>query len=133
MKFTPRWHFQFPLILLALGAAVAGSLGVGYARAVPIVAAAMLAMGLARGFFAYSTIFYTLAAPGDRVESVGKNEALLSSGIIAGPLVGGLFAHITQNLPIAFALGALVVAVGSLHQVLIRQYIRSLERPPARG
>jgi predicted MFS family arabinose efflux permease len=79
---------------------------------------AMVLLGTSAGFTYFSSIYYSLNTGENRGARSGIHEALIGSGIVAGPLTGGMVAQ-TWGLRSPYLLSTLVV-IGSLGALGLR-------------
>ena len=92
------WRYRvWPLLAAPVPMAATLALLPGLENPVWILATAP-AVGMALGFAYSSSIFYSVAAAGNRGRNAGVHEAALGFGSILLPLMGGLVARVSGNL-----------------------------------
>lgn len=120
MSRTDRWQFRLsPIIFAQLLAALGlGLIGIGTQ---PIVfACGFLLLGMLIGVTFTASIFYSLYTEGPGGRRTGIHEAIVGSGFLFGPLLGGLVAeHFNARLP--YLMGSMVILATIGIQLLIHK------------
>ncbi len=119
---TDRWQFRLAPLAGAQLLAAAGlwSLALGNHPAAFAVGLAMQGTLVATTFTA--SIFYSLHADGPRGRRTGLHEAIVGSGFLTGPLVGGLAAaHLGPRAPYVAA-SLVVLAAVTLETCMVRRH-----------
>ncbi|MBT4502321.1 MAG: MFS transporter [Gemmatimonadetes bacterium] len=109
---TDRWQFKLaPLIGIQLMAVVGlGILTLGSSQI--YFAFGLLCQGALIGTTFTSSAFYSLHAEGPGGKRTGIHEGLIGSGMLVGPLAGGLMAeHVGPRAPYLLAIGVLFCAI----------------------
>jgi len=109
---TDRWQFKLaPLVgiqltaVLGLGILALGSSQIHFALG-------LLCQGVLIGTTFTSSAFYSLHAEGPGGKRTGIHEGLIGSGMLVGPLAGGLMAeHVGSRAPYLLASGVLLCAI----------------------
>ena len=126
MSRTDRWQFRMSPIIFAqlLAAFGLGLIGIGTQ---PIIfACGFLLLGGLIGVTFTASIFYSLYAEGPGGRRTGIHEAIVGSGFLFGPLLGGLVAeHFNARLP--YLMGSMVILVTIGIQLLIHKMNAPLE------
>ncbi len=93
-RYERRWQYRlWPLLAVQLAGAV-GMAVVAGARSPAMFAIGFAAAGMCAGVTYVGSLFYALhRRTADRGRASGLHEAILGSGILAGPLVGGVLAQ----------------------------------------
>ena len=124
MSRTDRWQFRLSPIIFAqlLAAFGLGLIGIGTQ---PIVfACGFLLLGGLIGVTFTASIFYSLYAEGPGGRRTGIHEAIVGSGFLFGPLLGGLVAeHFNARLP--YMMGSMVI----LLTIGIQLFIHKMKAP----
>jgi MFS family permease len=118
LRFTTRWQFRLmPLI----GAQLVGVLGMVLALFAPgpiVFGLGFLLAGISTGVTYSCSQFYSLhGRQSGRAATAGLHEAILGSGAIFGPLLGGLAARFV-SLRAPFAVAGLVILVAMALELL---------------
>jgi DHA1 family multidrug resistance protein-like MFS transporter len=129
---TSRWHYrlipligsQFSLLLCCL---LVYSLS-GVTELSPV----MVLIGACTGLSYNSSIYYSLNTLGGKGARSGIHEALIGTGIVAGPLFGGIAAQ-QWGLRAPYLLAAGVIAVGIMATLVFASRIRMRGRDPVGG
>ena len=111
---TSRWQYRVEPLLAAQVLAAAG-LAVAYHTSSPVsFALGFACAGVCAGVTYVASLFYSLHGntddPGGKA---GLHEAILGSGALLGPFIGGMLAHATTlRAPYLLALGVYLCAAG---------------------
>jgi len=110
---TVRWHYKWmPLVLLQILGAV-GLLLVFLGSSLFIFLLAFMLIGIGGGMTYFSSIFYSLNGHQSKGAKSGIHEAVLGSGALFGPLIGGILAQAytlrTPYLLAIFVIGAALI------------------------
>ena len=121
---TIRWHYKLmPLIFLQL-LGILGLLLVFFTSCSLIFLLAFMFIGIAGGMTYFSSIFYSLNDCKNRGAKSGIHEAVLGSGALFGPLVGGIFAQ-AYSLRTPYLLAIFVTGAAIIGEVLLVKRRRS--------
>jgi MFS family permease len=125
---TDRWQFRLaPLAVVQLLAA-AGLWAIALGRSPLVFAVGLILQGCLVAATFTASIFYSLHADGPGGRRTGLHEAIVGSGFLAGPLVGGLVAeHVGPGAPY------LAASVVVLTAIAVQTYVvrRTAARDPA--
>jgi MFS family permease len=114
-----RWQYYLPTLLLAEVVGMAGMLLAGFSRQPLMFAIAFAAGGLCTGVTYAASLFYALdGVHEDRGQRSGRHEAVLGTGIVIGPLIGGLVGQ-TISLHAPFTAAAVVFGLAIVGQLLL--------------
>ncbi len=117
---TGRWQYRPWKLWLAVPSGVVGMVLATLAQAPWQFLVGFSLVGLCGGISFLASQFYGLHQPEHRrAASMRYHEAALGAGAVAGPLLGGLVADHTGQLPAAFALAAGVMVIAGLVQIVL--------------
>lgn len=113
LRETDRWHFRKVFLVGAQALATVG-LGLIYLFSERILfAAAFLFIGLSVSVTYYSSLYYAVRLLKQKGKGTGLHESILGSGVVLGPLLGGLGAQSAGvRTPYILCLAVLLSAVG---------------------
>ncbi len=133
MSRTDRWQFRLGPLAAVQMVAVTALMGLAYGRSVGGFAAALLLHGVVIGVtFTYS-IFHSLYAAERPGQRTGYHEAIVGSGFLLGPLLGGLAAeYVGPRAPYQVCAG-LVLCCVALQAYLHRKGRAHAARAPGSG
>ena len=124
---TPRWQYRLSLLILAMALSLAAMVLSVLARSPWVFAVSFAFIGGATSLAYVSGITYALHAGAEgRGRRAGIHEAVIGSGLVVGPLVGGVVAQYL-NLRAPFAAAAVVYGLAVLGQLLL--WWRRRQRP----
>lgn len=115
-----RWHYRLrPMLFaeLALAVALVGTL---WAASAGLFALLFGLVGAGCGVTYTASLFYSLDRSAGRGKMGAIHEAILGSGALAGPLLGGIVAE-SCGLRAPFLLAAVVMGIGLVAQVALRR------------
>ena len=108
---STRWHYRFlPLICLQFLAAI-GFTGIWFLRQPVLWATAFGAIGVCGAVTYFSSMYYSLHGQQDKGDKSGWHEAILGSGTLLGPFLGGVFADSTLGVKSPYLLCAGVIYI----------------------
>lgn len=115
----PRWQYNLRALLTAQFVGMAGMALAAIANQPIMFVLAFAAAGLCSGVTYASSLFYALdGIDENRARRSGLHEAVLGSGVVIGPLVGGLLGqHVSLHAP--FAGAAVVFGLASVAQLVL--------------
>lgn len=122
-RFTDRWHHRLWLLIVAEVAGLAGIASPLWTQSPVWLGVGFVGLGIGAGITYVSSLTYALQGHAEeRGQRSGLHEAVLGSGGLLGPLVGGLLAQ-KAGLMVPFTAGAWVFGAVVLIQVIyfIRQ------------
>lgn len=110
---TVFWHFRGSQMLL-WQICMAGSLvAMVYAHHPAVLAPILALLGFTTGYSYFSSMFHGLAGTARRAARSAIHESLLSSGLMCGPVLGGLiYQHYSINAVYLTCAGIVLVGVG---------------------
>lgn len=118
------WQYNLRTLFFAQIVGTAGMILAAYANQVAVFAVAFTAAGLCSGVTYAGSLFYALdGVEEDRGKRSGLHEAVLGSGQVIGPLVGGVLGQVV-GLHAPYAAAAAVFAVAMLAQIVMWQRCR---------
>ncbi len=107
------WHFRRRYLFGAQALAAAGLLTLSLSGSPFLFALALMAIGLSSSVTYYSSLFYAIRLFPQLGKGTGFHESILSTGALAGPLLGGLGANFSGlRAPYLICLVFLAAAVG---------------------
>jgi MFS family permease len=124
---TSRWHYNVLPLLASQVSLLLASLLVFSVSGVLALAPVMILIGACTGLSYYSSIYYSLATPAGKGARSGIHEALIGTGLVAGPLTGGVAAQ-NWGLRTPYLLSALVVMVGATATAAFGLRFRRMKR-----
>ena len=93
LRESDRWHFKRSFLLGAQLMAAA-ALFLIYLSSKPFIfASALILIGICVSLTYYSSLYYAVRLLSKKGKGTGLHESILGSGVVLGPLLGGVFAH----------------------------------------
>lgn len=118
-RLSHRWHYHLRALLFAECLGIAGMLVAAYTRSPGGFVLAFTLGGICAGITYVSSLMYSLEGSTEsRGKRSGLHEAVLGSGIVVGPLIGGSLAEVF-NLHMPFYAAAWAFAAAILVQVVL--------------
>ncbi len=93
LRGSERWHFNKYYLLGAQLLAAFGLLLIFFFSQQIIFALAFIMLGLCASLTYYSSLYYTVRLMKKKGKGTGLHESILGSGVVLGPLLGGIMAH----------------------------------------
>ncbi|MBI2298121.1 MAG: MFS transporter [Armatimonadetes bacterium] len=125
-RVTTRWHYRRWPLYAGQSLALCGMLLAAATGNVALFGLAFLAAGMASGTGYLGSLFYSLHGHQEsRGGKAGLHEAILGSGMLLGPLCGGLVADWSGSLRAPYLLAALVMALTCWAQTALWRRARS--------
>jgi predicted MFS family arabinose efflux permease len=93
LRGSERWHFNKFYLLGAQLLAAAGLLLIYLSNRQWVFAFAFLMFGLCASLTYYSSLYYAVRLMKRKGKGAGLHESILGSGVVLGPLLGGIAAH----------------------------------------
>ncbi|MDA0710273.1 MAG: MFS transporter [bacterium] len=115
MSRTDRWQFKRYPLLVAQALACLGLLALGFGERPWNFALGLLLVGVLAGATFTASIFYSLYTQGPGGRRTGFHEAIVGSGFLFGPLLGGLSAE-AFGARAPYALASLVIVLAMMIQ-----------------
>jgi len=116
-----RWLPLFSLQLLE----IIGLIFIFLGNSSTVFLLAFILIGIGAGLSYFSSIFYGLNGHLHKGTKSGIHEAILGSGILLGPLVGGIFAQ-AYTLRTSYLVAIFVIAAGIIAETLLIKEERGL-------
>ena len=110
LRGSERWHFNKSYLLAAQLLAAFGLLLIFFFSQQLIFASAFVMLGLCASLTYYSSLYYTVRLMKRKGKGTGLHESILGSGVVLGPLLGGIMAH-SAGLRAPYILCVVVLAV----------------------
>jgi len=115
---TSTWHYKLmPLVFLQL-LGICGLLLVFFGNSPIFFLFAFMFIGIGAGMAYFSSIFYSLSDVKGKGQKSGIHEAVLGSGSLFGPLIGGATAEV-YTLRFPYLLAAFVIAAALFIEILL--------------
>jgi MFS family permease len=112
MSQTDAWQFKRMPLMVAQGMACVGLFMMGVGTHPLIFAVGLLLIGLLAGVTFTASIFYSLYTQGPGGRRTGFHEAIVGSGFLFGPLLGGIAGeHLGARAPYGLAVFVIVGAI----------------------
>ncbi len=110
LRGTERWHFNKFYLLGAQTLAAVGLLFIFFFSQRLVFASAFIMLGLCASLTYYSSLYYTVRLMKKKGKGTGLHESILGSGVVLGPLLGGIMAHSAGlRAPYVLCLGVLAM------------------------
>ena len=109
LRGTERWHFDRFFLLGAQLLAAAGLVLIYSSSQGFVFALAFIMLGLCASLTYYSSLYYAVRLMKRKGKGTGLHESILGSGVVLGPLLGGVAAH-SGGLRAPYILCLLVLA-----------------------
>ncbi len=93
LRGSERWHFNKFYLLGAQLLTAAGLLLIYSSNQPWVFALAFLLLGLCASLTYYSSLYYAVRLMKRKGKGTGLHESILGSGVVLGPLLGGIAAH----------------------------------------
>jgi MFS family permease len=121
LRGSERWHFNKYYLLGGQLLAAFGLLLIFFFSHPLVFASAFLMLGLCASLTYYSSLYYTVCLMKKKGKGAGLHESILGSGVVMGPLLGGIMAH-SAGLRAPYMLCLLVLAgVIIIESILIKK------------
>ena len=92
------WHYRMGWAQAALWLAPGCVATIFFVDHLPLVALALAVLGVSAALTYYGSIYYSLEYGEEKGQGGGRHEAVLGTGILAGPLVGAIATHLTGHV-----------------------------------
>jgi MFS family permease len=124
LRGSDRWHFNKVHLLGAQVLAASGLLLIFFFSHQLVFASAFIMLGLCASLTYYSSLYYTVRLLKEKGKGTGLHESILGSGVVLGPLLGGIMAHSAGlRAPYLLCLGVLAMVI-VIELSLIRRFRR---------
>ena len=118
---TDRWQFRLAPLAAAQFLGAGGLLIIAFGTSSGVFALGLLIHGLQLGITFTASIFYSLHAQGSGGRRTGIHEAIVGSGFLLGPLIGGFTAeYLGPRFPYFLSSGVILGAL-ALQVYLLRR------------
>jgi len=97
MLLTRKWRYNLPLFFGIQALVGVGTLVTFFAARYMVLVAAFVMIGVGIAMTYYSSIYYSLHGQSARGHKAGVHESILGVGVLAGLIVGGNAARVTQD------------------------------------
>jgi len=112
LRGSDRWHFNKVYLLGAQVLAASGLLLIFFFSHQLVIASAFIMLGLCASLTYYSSLYYTVRLLKEKGKGTGLHESILGSGVVLGPLLGGIMAHSAGlRAPYILCLGVLAAVI----------------------
>ncbi|MBI1925495.1 MFS transporter [Candidatus Poribacteria bacterium] len=108
---SARWHYQLPPLIGVQLLSAAGFIGIRFLNQPILWAPAFGLIGACAAVTYFSSIYYSLHGQSDKGNKSGWHEAILGSGILLGPFLGGIFADSALGVKSPYLLCAGVIGI----------------------
>jgi len=112
-----RWHYKLSPLLAFQFVGVTAFLGIWAITNIPLWILAFFAIGTTSGMTYFSSIYYSLHGHIDKGAKSGLHEAILGSGALLGPFLGGVLADLLGPKS-PYLLCAVVIVISMIVQML---------------
>ncbi len=112
-RYTTWWQFRLRPLVIPQVAAVVGMIVVATQDSPVVLAVAFGTVGLVVGAAFSASQFYSFFQEERKGEKGARNEMIIGLGMVSGPLIGGLLAHLI-GLRIPYVLCCVVLITGML-------------------
>jgi MFS family permease len=126
-----RWQFRLGPLVAVQALAAVGLTSLAWGASPTAFAAGLLVQGLLVGATFTASIFYSLHAEGPGGRRTGLHEAIVGSGFLAGPLVGGFVADAWGPRSPYLVAAAVVAAATLVEAAMLWRGRASLPAPNA--
>jgi len=93
LRGSEHWHFNKYYLLGAQLLAAFGLLLIYFFNQQLVFASAFIMLGLCASLTYYSSLYYTVRLMKRKGKGTGLHESIVGSGVVLGPLLGGIMAH----------------------------------------
>jgi MFS family permease len=112
LRGSDRWHFKKSYLLGAQFRSASALLLIFFFPQKLIFASAFILIGLSVSLTYYSSLYYSVRLLKRKGKGTGLHESILGSGVVLGPLLGGVVAlSVGPRAPYVLCLAVLAVAV----------------------
>lgn len=112
LRGSVRWHFNRFYLLGAQVLAAAALLLIIFVHQHLSFASAFILIGLCASLTYYSSLYYTVRLIKKKGKGTGLHESILGSGVVLGPILGGIMAHsVGLRAPYILCLGVLATVI----------------------
>lgn len=108
---SARWHYRLPPLIGVQLLSAAGFMGIRFLKPPILWAPAFGLIGVCAAVTYFSSIYYSLHGQSDKGNKSGWHEAILGSGILLGPFLGGIFADSALGVKSPYLLCAGVIGI----------------------
>jgi len=111
-----------PMVVRAMIALGLANIAMGFAQTAPQLLILRFIQGSLSGFVAPSLALLASCTPEDRTgQAIGTIQSSLVTGMIVGPLLGGLLAHFSGYRPLFFGTGICCLAAAAIAVIFVQE------------
>lgn len=121
--YSTRWHYRFLPLACVQFLAVIGFVGMWRVTHTVMWALAFAAIAVCAAVTYFSSLYYSLHEEKSKGAKSGWHEAILGSGILLGPFLGGVFADSFLGIKSPYLLCAGVIAICIFLEGLSRLHV----------
>jgi DHA1 family multidrug resistance protein-like MFS transporter len=111
-----------PMVVRAMMALGLANIAMGFAQTAPQLLILRFIQGSLSGFVAPSLALLASCTPEDRTgQAIGTIQSSLVTGMIVGPLLGGLLAHFSGYRPLFFGTGICCLAAAAIAVIFVQE------------
>ena len=115
-----RWHYKLSPLLSFQFVGVTAFFGIWFVTNIPLWMLAFFAIGTTSGMTYFCSIYYSLHGHFDKGNKSGFHEAILGSGALLGPFLGGVSADLL-GLKSPYLLCAVVIVISMIGQIYVQR------------
>lgn len=120
---SPGWHYRKGPLFLSQIVLAGLVLAIPFVRAPALLLLLAPGIGSVLGLSYYSSLYYSLHAAEARGRNTGLHEAVLGSGSLLVPFIGGSLATATGSLAAPYAVCAVILGLGLIAQLVLARRI----------
>ena len=109
--YSTRWHYRLAPLIGVQFSAMIGCLGIWLLPQAIFWMPALALIGVCTAVTYFSSIYYSLHEQRDKGNKSGWHEAVLGSGLLLGPFLGGAFADSVLGVKSPYLLCAGVIGI----------------------
>ena len=118
LRGSDRWHFKKSFLLGAQLLGAAGLLLISFFSRPLVFASSFILIGLCASLTYYSSLYYSVRLLKRKGKGTGLHESILGSGVVLGPLLGGIVAY-SGGLRAPYVLCLAVLAGATLVELIL--------------
>ncbi|MCZ6678004.1 MAG: MFS transporter [Candidatus Poribacteria bacterium] len=108
---STRWHYRLTPLVGAQALAGVGFIGIWFLKQPILWAPAFALIGACAAVTYFSSMYYSLHEQADKGNKSGWHEAILGSGVLLGPFLGGAFADSALGVKSPYLLCAGIIGL----------------------
>jgi len=117
-SYPRRWHYRLSSLLAFQFIGIAAFFFIWVVTNIPLWTIAFFAIGTTTGMTYFSSIYYSLHGHTDKGNKSGLHEAILGSGALLGPFLGGALADF-RGIKSPFLLCTVVILLSIMGQIYV--------------